>query len=111
MSHIPTPLNRLAGQIHMTAVQHGFWEGNRTLAEQVVLMHCELSEAIEEERAGRTDIWYGEGGKPEGVATELVDCMIRILDTLAARDIDIDALVAEKCDYNGTRPYKHGKRY
>ena len=111
MSHIPTPLNRLAAQVHLTAVQHGFWDGNRTFAEQVVLMHCELSEAIEEERANHPPVWYGEGGKPEGADVELVDALIRILDTLAARDADIDALVAEKCDYNNGRPYLHGKRY
>ena len=111
MSHIPTPLNRLAEQIHLIAVKHGFWEGERTFAEQVVLMHSELSEAIEEDRANHPPVWYGEGGKPEGADVELVDALIRILDTLAARDADIDTLVAEKCDYNNTRPYLHGKRY
>lgn len=104
-------LNTLASSIHANAVAKGFWDGNRPFAEQIALMHSELSEALEEHRAGRDPHWLSESGKPEGVAVELVDCLIRILDTLAAMNMDVDALVAEKHAYNQTRPRLHGKAY
>lgn len=47
-------------------------------------------------------------GKPEGWAVELVDCMIRILDTMAEQQINIDYLMKLKMDYNENRPYRHG---
>ncbi|MDR0905796.1 MAG: hypothetical protein LBN00_06445 [Oscillospiraceae bacterium] len=46
--------------------------------------------------------------KPEGVAVELADCLIRILDTCAAEGIDIDEVVRLKMEYNKSRPYRHG---
>ena len=49
--------------------------------------------------------------KPEGVAVELADCLIRILDTMHSRDVDIDGVVARKMAYNAGRPHKHGKAY
>lgn len=53
-----------------------------------------------------------EGGlKPEGAAVELVDCLIRVLDTLHSRNVDIDRVVEIKMQYNDSRPYKHGKAY
>lgn len=48
------------------------------------------------------------GSKPEGVAVEMADCLIRILDYLASEKIDIDFVVAEKMDFNRTRPMMHG---
>lgn len=48
------------------------------------------------------------GAKPEGVAIEMADCLIRILDYLASESIDIDYIVAEKMEFNKTRPMLHG---
>lgn len=56
-------------------------------------------------------IWIGVVAKPEGVAVELADCLIRILDTLQSMDVDIDGVVARKMAYNKSRPYRHGRAY
>ena len=47
----------------------------------------------------------------EGVATEMADCVIRILDWFGAKGIDPEKVIAEKHDYNTKRPYRHGKKY
>lgn len=54
---------------------------------------------------------YGATRKPEGVAVELADCLIRILDTMASLGVNIDEVVREKMAYNDTRSHKHGKAY
>ena len=41
----------------------------------------------------------------------MVDCMIRILDYLGHTEMDVDAILREKHEYNKTRPYKHGKKF
>lgn len=49
--------------------------------------------------------------KPEGIYVELVDCVIRIFDYLGREGADVEAILAEKCAYNETRPYRHGKKF
>lgn len=49
--------------------------------------------------------------KPEGVAVELADAVIRIADLCGHLGIDLDAVIEEKMAYNADRPYKHGKRF
>lgn len=103
-------LNELSREIHANAVEHGWWDEERGFPEIIALCHSELSEALEEYRNGRMldEVYHGNGGKPEGIAVEMADCMIRILDWCGKAGIDIDAIMREKCDYNRTRPYRHG---
>lgn len=104
-------LNELATEIHLIAKDHGWWETNRNFGEMIALIHSELSEALEAHRNHELAIHYKDK-KPEGWAVELIDCIIRILDTLRAGGCDIDDLIKAKIEYNKTRPYKHGgKKY
>lgn len=103
-------LNDLMQEVHQTAVDKGFWDDERNFGEMIALVHSELSEALEEHRSGTPTV-YSEDGKPEGVAVELIDAMIRILDILGSLDVDIDEVFALKAAYNNTRPYKHGRNY
>ena len=57
------------------------------------------------------DTYTGVKAKPEGVAVELADALIRILDTMHSLGVDIDAVVADKMAYNASRPFKHNKAY
>ena len=112
-------LNEFAKEVHANAVAHGWWETERDPAEIIALIHSEWSEALEEYRAGRPMVWhecmdegqapedrpvvceqctdcyyYGKeckhrGKKPEGIAVELIDGCIRILDFAAHEKVSL----------------------
>lgn len=113
-------LNAFAKEVHAVSVEHGWWEGeeNNDIDTKIALIHAEWSEALEEYRAGRPMLWHrcreggevapvcvenacaawmnegcdvcGRDNKPEGIAVELVDGCIRILDLMAAKDMDFE---------------------
>lgn len=118
-------LNKMIKEIHDNAVAHGFWEGGRNIALTRALIHSEWSEALEEYRAGRPMFWRkchapqeiksccryeGKceemegckfGGdylypKPEGIAVELLDGVIRILDLMGDQ--------GDQYEYQGSIP-------
>lgn len=124
-------LTEWAHCIHDIAVSHGWWEsedgkcddGDRPFPEIVALCHSELSEALEEYRIGRPMAYIDPGfpheyvedpkiwpdnDKPEGIAVEMIDCIIRILDWMGHEGIDVDTLMEKKVKYNEGREHRHG---
>lgn len=103
-------LNKLRDEIHQNAIEHGWWEEERSFGDIIALCHSELSEALEEHRNGHlpTEIYYSNTEKPEGIPIELADCIIRILDYCGKEGIDIEEAIRIKHEYNKTRPYRHG---
>jgi hypothetical protein len=53
---------------------------------------------------------YIQRGKPAGIPIELADIVIRIRDTAQSLGIDLEAAIAEKHEYNKSRPYQHGRK-
>jgi NTP pyrophosphatase (non-canonical NTP hydrolase) len=129
--------NELSKEIHQNAVDHGWWEEGRSFGDIIALCHSELSEALEEYRDGKSNLYFDcavddqdpdcvceprhpgcgqyytndcgyRGRKPEGIAIELADCIIRILDYCSHAGIDIDEAIRIKHEYNKNRPYRHG---
>ena len=114
-------LNDFAKEVHQNAVDHGFWEKEPSFGEIIALCHSELSEALEEYRNHMPLVYFVDetsciekdmsrynGQKLEGIATEMIDCILRILDWCGANSIDVENLLCLKHEYNKTRPYKHG---
>lgn len=89
--------------------EKGWNEGEPDFCEKLVLVHAELSEALE---AYRIDDWYHvePSGKPDGVGVELADAIIRIFHMAELFDIDLEKYLYEKIAYNKTRPYRHGNK-
>lgn len=123
-------ISEIVTRAHDNAVKHGFWNPAPEFGTAIALIHSELSEALEEMRAGNKIrpgapvpmLYYSGGGyvatgptkactKPEGVAVELADAVIRIADLCGHLGIDLEAAIALKMEYNETRPFKHGKQF
>ena len=130
--------NEWAKEIHENAVAHGWWNKPISFGDIIALCYSELSEALEEYRAGRPLLWYAckdaladygicnpadewdctvcfkksdckepckyRDAKPEGVALEMIDCIIRILDWCAKESVDVDEMICLKHEYNKSRP-------
>ncbi len=115
--------NELARVIHDNAVEHGWWDAERSVGEIFALIHMELSEALKEYLNGKgrkqrgiyfscneDDLPCAEGSceefrcdatceigmlssKPQGFEIELADVVIRILDFCRKAQVDIDCEV------------------
>jgi NTP pyrophosphatase (non-canonical NTP hydrolase) len=88
------------------ADNHGFHEGpagedTRSRAKILALIHSEVSEALEADRAG----------DDENYAEELADIVIRVLDHAESEGIDLGSEIVKKMDENRIREHKHGKNY
>lgn len=104
-------------KVHALAVSKGWYEGQPSpldptwLGARLALVHSEVSEALECVRDGELyDNSVTESGKPVGLASELSDIIIRVLDIAGSLGIDLQAALEVKHAYNETRPHRHGGR-
>lgn len=125
-----TRMNDLRDLIYLNAKNKGFWDSERNIAEALMLVVTELSEAVEVHRregyvhnlSPEIKEQLDEMNDSEFVehfvlvakdqfADEMADSIIRILDLCGGLDIDIDWHIRAKIRYNHTRARLHGKKY
>lgn len=107
-AHIGLGIRELQYTAHANAVAKGFHSPEPTFGDFIALAHSELSEALEAYREHGLAAGTSDGGKPEGVASELADTVIRIADMCGALGIDLEAAIVAKVKHNAGRPYRHG---
>lgn len=96
-------VDEVVKMVNDNARKHGWWETDKPFYETVALIHSELSEALEEYRNHHAMVWYDEGKyhKPEGIATEMIDAVIRIFDWIGQEngkieeELTIDELIRQ----------------
>lgn len=103
-------IEEMQAEVYENNVAHGWFEADRSVGDDVALLHTEVSEMFEAYRVtGLLPSTDFDTGKPEDFGSEVADVFIRLLDTCQRRGVDLRAEYERKMAYNRTRPYKHGK--
>lgn len=127
-------INQISKEIHEINKSKGFWdERHPNIAEKLMLIVSELSEAVEADRkdhyADTQPInemvvsgysWQDskfsftaafEKDIKNSFEDELADVAIRLFDLAHYKGIDLEWHIRQKMEYNKLRPYKHDKKY
>jgi NTP pyrophosphatase (non-canonical NTP hydrolase) len=113
-----TVFRRMQEEVYRLNSSKGWFDDDRTVGDMVALLHAEVSEILEAYRhwelkdATKANPPGFESGtpKPEGVGSEMADCLIRLLDMAKRWDVDLIAEYDRKMKFNWTRPYRHGRK-
>ena len=102
---ITNSANLLMNTCHILARKSGWWNdllppSRGTVAEKLLLVHSEVSEACE---GYRKDLMDDHLPHRKMVEVELADALIRICDLAGAMGLDLGGAVAEKLLYNQSR--------
>lgn len=111
-------LAELEQQVYKVNEANGWFEEDRTVGEDIALLHSEVSEmleafrdwGLEDQTAEPIRSWQGPEwlAKPEGFGSEAADVLIRLLDTCRRRGVDLEYEVQRKLAYNAKRGHRHG---
>lgn len=101
-------LDDLAALIDKINEMKGWNTQDRTEGDWAALAHSEISEAFESFRNNERKIWVGAKGKPEGMAIEYADAIIRILHWFHTHNVSVEDCLRRKIAYNIGREYLHG---
>lgn len=109
-----------AERVYEVNEANGWFEEDRTVGDDLALLHSEVSEMLEAYRdtgledATAPPIQAGEDPavvvlqKPEGFGSEAADVLVRLLDTCKRRGVDLGYEFERKLAYNATRGHRHG---
>lgn len=92
-------------EVHITAIDKGWWNKDVDEGVSIALTHSELSEGLE---ALRTDKQSDKILGFKGIEEELADVVIRCMDYAESKGYRLAEAVVKKSEYNKSRPYKHG---
>lgn len=103
-------LKELQVRCFQQAKDLGWTDKEVPIPEQIALIHSEASEALEAWRNKEPLSWTAAypNNKPEGLASEYADVIIRIGHYAELLGIDLEYEVERKLQYNMTRGYRHG---
>jgi NTP pyrophosphatase (non-canonical NTP hydrolase) len=104
-------LDELCKAAHGASRKAGWWAKTHRkdfglIPEKLLMVHSEISEAVEEYRDGHMCVWF-DNGKPEGVPVEIADAIIRLADICGALGYDIEDVIQRKMAFNATRGHRH----
>ncbi len=94
--------------IHQINVANGWFASDRTMGDDIALLHSEVSEAFEAFRNGNMNSNGTDGYDSSAFGSELADIFIRLLDTAHRYNIDLPLEIRDKLIYNSMRGYRHG---
>lgn len=122
MDNLVEALSSAEEDVYRVNVANGWFDDDRTVGDDIALLHTEASEMFEAYREGglgdQTAITASDitgvrqpGDalpKPEGFGSEAADVLIRLLDTCKRRGVNLAWEFERKLAFNATRGHKHG---